>query len=535
MSRVDVKKPSLCTSEPLSQETVSRALSAFSKIVKSCYGPTGRLKQLHNGTGGYVQTTSQSSALLNGLSVTHPLLKLLTASVQNHISRFSDGGLFTAILCCSLLERFQDLKVASCMCVKISQHLLSSCTDYLTSEACGCRIPVDFNSSKILLDLVRSVLTSKRTCMLSRKEADHVSILILKAFLLTVPQNVGTSVRLGKCLYVPMKDKSVMDSRVYAGLLIETPEFDLTRMLPAKRTASSPIKMALFSVSLSGDFCNPGEGAVVVHHGVSLEAAVLDQLLGLGQRMVKDGVGLVICQKVVHPALKQYLKANQVVVIERVGVVMMEPLKEMTGSQPIPSLQCLSRACYGNLKDLQIEYFASKRFLHLIPDDPAVCSLMLCSRNETAWDELKSHKMPSSTLENLGCSQTEFQLVADCFCHSLETLARCLEHDGGEILTDTTWGHFWSVPPDVPYNSTWSDFALKCGCGLCGSDQDLSWRALHRPSRPFPPQSCVSESSITSADNLVLDSFAAKCNGLQAAVETACLLFGLSYVVEDQN
>ncbi|KAL8186662.1 UNVERIFIED_CONTAM: hypothetical protein K2H54_004105 [Gekko kuhli] len=42
--------------------------------------------------------------------------------------------------------------------------------------------------------------------------------------------------------------------------------------------------------------------------------------------MVKDGVGLVICQKVIHPALKE----NQVVAVERFGIAMMESLKEMT-------------------------------------------------------------------------------------------------------------------------------------------------------------------------------------------------------------
>lgn len=59
------------------------------------------------------------------------------------------------------------------------------------------------------------------------------------------------------------------------------------------------------------------------------------------------------------------------------------------GCQPISSLQFLSPACYGNLKNLQIQRFATKRFFHLIPNDPVVCSFILCNRNETAWDELK--------------------------------------------------------------------------------------------------------------------------------------------------
>ncbi|XP_062981400.1 molecular chaperone MKKS isoform X2 [Elgaria multicarinata webbii] len=243
-----------------------------------------------------------------------------------------------------------------------------------------------------------------------------------------------------------------------------------------------------------------------------------------------------------------------------------------TGSQPIASLQSLSPACYGHLKDVQTQSFASKWFLHLIPNDPVVCSLMLCNRNETAWDELKlacqtaehalqltindpwvlvgggctethlssyiSHlscSVTSSTLEDLCCSWAEFQLVADAFCYSLESVAHCLEHDGGDILTDMKWGHCWSVPPDVPSDSDWSDVVLKCGCGLCDKQPSLHWRMLRCRSRPFPPKNRVAEFSITSDGNPVLDCFAAKRNGLQVAVETAHLLLDLSYIIEDCN
>nr|XP_060641799.1 molecular chaperone MKKS [Anolis sagrei ordinatus] len=572
MSRVDLKKPSLCTSEPLAKETLCHALSVFDKMVRSCYGPTGRLKQLHNGVGGYVRTTSQSSALLGGLSVTHPVLKLLTASVQNHLARFSDCGLFMAIFCCSLLEKCQGLNVAPCTFIRISQRLLSLCIDYLASETCGCRMQVDFSSSKIPLDLVHSIITSKPAGRLSRMEANHISILILEAFLFTIPQNIDTQMTLGKCLYIPVKNKQVLDSAVYPGLLIEVPEMVLRNTPPIKRDTSGMIKMVLFSMSLSGDLSENGEGVIVIPQGVYLEAAVLAQLLNVGKQIVKVGVGVFVCQKVIHPALQQYLKENHVVAIERAGLSLMEPLKEMTGAQPIPSLQFLSPACCGYLKDLQTLSIASKWFFHLIPNDPVVCSLMLCNRNETAWDELKfacqtaehvlqltlrdpwvllgggctemhlssyirhmTSTVERSTLEDLSCSQAEFRMVANAFCSSLESVACCLDHDGGNILTDTKWSHFWSVPPDVPNSSDWSDLIWKCGCGLCDKEEDLHWRMLQSCASPFLPQSCIHESSVTSIDNLILDCFSAKRNALQVAVETASLLLDLSYIIEDQN
>ncbi|XP_032538216.1 McKusick-Kaufman/Bardet-Biedl syndromes putative chaperonin isoform X2 [Chiroxiphia lanceolata] len=534
MSRLEAKKPPLFISEPLTKDAVCQSLLLLSRIFKSSYGPAGRLKQLHNGVGGCVCTTSQSSALLRHLSVRDPVLRVLTASVQNHVSRFSDCGLFTAILCCSLIENFRSLNVAPCTVIKITRHLLSSCMDYLKSEACGCRVSVDFSSVETLVCLTNAVL--------------------------------------GKCVIVPVKGRRVMDSTVLPGLLIETPEIQLGKPLAIKRTGSNMIKIALFCVSMSGDSFSPEEGTIAVRHGISLEMSELNQLLNVGKQLVNDGVGLVVCQKVIHPSLKQYLKENHVMAVDRAGLSLMEPLSRMTGSKPIASIHSLSPGCYGSLKDVSIERVASKHFVHLIPEDTVICSLILCNRSETAWDELKrvcetaehvlqltmkeplallgggctethlasyirykSSSLSTSTFQDLGCSQTQYQLVADGFCRSLESVARSLNRDGGEILTDLVYGHCWFVPSGLPSVSNWSDVVSKCGCGINGNTEDLSWRILEGQSCSPVIQGCPKEPSVKVTDFVTLDCFAAKCSGLQVALETANLVLDLSYIIEDQN
>uniref|UniRef100_A0A8C5T2Z2 Molecular chaperone MKKS n=1 Tax=Malurus cyaneus samueli TaxID=2593467 RepID=A0A8C5T2Z2_9PASS len=572
MSRLEAKKPPLFISEPLTRDAVSQSLSLLSGILKSSYGPAGRLKQLHNGVGGCVCTTSQSSALLGHLSVSQPVLRVLTASVQNHVSRFSDCGLFTAILCCAFIENFRSLNVAPFTVIKISKHLLSLCMDYLKSEACACRVSVDFSNVETLVCLVRSILTSKPACMLNKTEVDHLTMLVLKAFLFTVPCHVETNAILGKCVIVPVKGTRVVDSTVLPGLLIEAPEIQLGKPLAVKRTGSNAIKTALFSVSMAGDGFNPEEGTIAVHHGVSLEASELNELLNLGKQLVKDEVGLVMCQKVMHPCLKQYLKENGVIAVDRAGLCLMEPLGRLTGSKPMASIHSLSLGCYGSLKDLCFESFASKHFIHLIPEDTVICSLILCNRSETAWDELKrvcetaehvlqltmkeplallgggctethlasyirhkSSHLPANTFKDLDCSQTQYQLVSDGFCHSLETVARSLGHNNGEVLTDMVYGHCWFVPSGSPCVSNWADLVSKCGCGMNSNTKDLNWRFLQGQSSSPIIQSCPKEPSEKVTDLLTLECFAAKCSGLQVALETANLILDLSYIVEDQN
>ncbi|XP_055282665.1 molecular chaperone MKKS isoform X2 [Moschus berezovskii] len=533
MSRLEAKKPSTCSSDPLSGECARASLAALRGLLTSCYGPAGRLKQLHNGQGGSVATTSQSAALLAGLPVSHPTVKVLTAAVRNHVACFSDGGLFTAILCCNLVENVQRLGLTPTTVIKLNKHLLSLCTSYLKSEVCACRIPVDFSSTQILLSLVRSILTSKPACMLIAKEVDHISTLILRAFLLTIPENAQEHIILGKSIIVPLKGQRVIDSAVLPGILIEVSEIQLMKILPIKKADS--FKVALFCVSLSGDLSDTGEGTLLVSYGVSLENAALDRLFNLGKQLVSDHVDLVLCQKVIHPSLKQFLRTHRVVAVDRIGVSLMEPLSKVAGTRPIGSLGSISPSSYGSVKDLCIVKFGRKHFFHLIPNKATICSLLLCNRNDTAWDELKTRNEPESVLRDERYSQSELQLTAEAFCSALESLAGSLEHDGGEILTDGKYGHFWSVQANLPSAVNWPDLPSRCGCGLYSSQEELSWSFLRSARHPFPPQTCLSLEATGSANTLTLDCFTAKLSGLQVAVETASLILDLSCVIEDTN
>ncbi|KAM9682070.1 molecular chaperone MKKS isoform 3-T6 [Dama dama] len=531
MSRLEAKKPSICRREPLTGERAGASLAALRGLVTSCYGPAGRLKTLHNGRGGPVATTSHSAALLAGLPVSHPVLKVLTAAVRSHVACFSDGGLFTAILCCNLVENVQRLGLTPTTVIKLNKHLLSLCTRYLKSEVCACRIPVDFGSTQILLSLVRSILTSKPACMLIAKEIDHISTLILRAFLLTIPEDAQEHVILGKSIIVPLKGQRVIDSAVLPGILIEVSEVQLMKILPIRKSDS--FKVAVFCVSLSGDLSDTGEGTLLVSYGVSLENAALDQLFNLGKQLVSDHVDLVLCQKVIHPSLKQFLRTHHIIAVDRIGVSLMEPLSKVTAT---------------------------------------ICSLLLCNRNDTAWDELKltcqtalhalqltvkepyvllgggctethlvayvRHKTryePESVLRDERCSQTELQLITEAFCSALESLAGSLEHDGGEVLTDDKYGHFWSVQANLPSAVNWPDLPSRCGCGLYSSQEELSWSFLRGARHPFPPQTRLSREAKGSANTLTLDCFTAKLSGLQVAVETASLILDLSCVIEDTN
>ncbi|XP_072265722.1 molecular chaperone MKKS [Pyxicephalus adspersus] len=576
MATVEMKKPSLCTAGPVSSASIRDPLKVLQMIATSSYGPTGRLKQVHNGSGGYVITTSQSSALISGLSISHPVLQLLVSSIRNHISSFSDCGLFALILCCNLIDRCLTLPLSPHKIITINNSLLNMCLSYLTSEACACKLKVDFSCNSSFIDLTRSVLCSKPACMLTVKEVDYITVLVVKSFLFRVPAESTSNVLLGRTVMVPVEGLSVMESTLIPGVLIEMPGSSWNRTLDLSYMPSADIKLALFSVSLSGDFGDTGDGFVDVMDGVDPEEVMLEQLLALGKRLVDDHVHILVCQKVIHPSLKQYLKEQKMLAVERLGAALMEPLSQMTGAQSIASLSSLYSTCYGSLRQISRMSHGNKQYLHLIPCDTSVCSFVLCNRNETSLKELvrvcqtaehtlnqllkdpwlllgggcaethlaayvrsKSTNIHSSDLEELNCSVAEYKLASDCFSSCLESTARSLEHDGGDTLTDLQDGHFWSLPP----NST-PDIILhhctetkqKCGCQLLRKSDDTVWSMLGSAYKPFSPRSSTDVYQLfMSKEPLVLDSFSGKYNGLKVAVNTAGLILDLAYVIKDEN
>lgn len=349
MSRLVKKSPSVCTDLPLDNSDFCGKLHVLKELLKSAYGPSGRLKHVHNNIGGHVVTTSTSCVVLTGISSSQPLINLIKSSILNHVSRFRDCGLFAAILCLCLIDEAKLSGLRRNVSIKVNKHLLTLCTSYLQQEDCSCRVKLDFCSSQSLITLACSVISSKPACVLTKTETFHISKLAVQAFLLTVPCNSIGTVRLGRTVTLGIEGHPVMNSAVFPGLLLEVHDVFCTKMV--KNLHTDPLRVVLFSASLAGDLSELGDGVIEVHTGVDTDSQILDQLLELGKHVVEDGVKLFVCQKVIHPVLQQHLRSQGVIVMERVGMALMEPLALLTGR------------CSGVLKHWWITLFM-QRFLY---------------------------------------------------------------------------------------------------------------------------------------------------------------------------
>ncbi|XP_058651035.1 McKusick-Kaufman/Bardet-Biedl syndromes putative chaperonin isoform X2 [Onychostoma macrolepis] len=547
MARICKKKPAVCTDEPLSNSNVCQKMALLRSILSTAYGPTGRLKQIHNNVGGHVLTTSTSTALLKQVDMSEPLLKMISTAVQHHTARYSDSGLFMGIFMLRLIENAQKYNLRTVAAAKVYKHFVEECNTYLKGDSCGCKVPVDFTSCDSLIALACSMITSKPACMLNSKETQHISSLIAQAFLYSIPCNSSGVTCFGKTVTIGIEGQSVSDSSVFPGLLVDVPE--MLQIVDLKRLGSGPYKVVVFNVSLSGDISEIGDVALEIHRGVDPEHDLLQQLLKLGEQVVKDKVRLFACQKVVHPILQHYLRKHEVVVIERLGLALMEPFVQIS----VPA------EAYGIVKGFCFQSCGSRELLQLLPSkDAAVSTMVLCHRNETMLEELKltcqraehvlrltlrepyallgggctetilathikhmNQSKGATTSAALCVSQSEFLMAAEAFCNSLQSVALSLEHDGQVCLIDLTYGHRWVQ--DI--------FFKTCGCGLVEDRSNLEKTPLNTAYHTFSPVSLEN----TDSHPRILDSFSAKLNALNVAVEMANFVLDLKYVIKDIN
>ncbi|XP_026209742.1 McKusick-Kaufman/Bardet-Biedl syndromes putative chaperonin isoform X2 [Anabas testudineus] len=479
-----------------------------------------------------------------------------------------DGGLFAAILCLALIEQTKRSALGASVAVKVNKRLLGLCITYLQREDCGCKVNLDFCSTQNLIILARSIISSKPACVLTDPETLHISKLAVQAFLLAIPCGNPGIVTLGRTVIVSVEGHSVLHSAVFPGLLVDTT--DVSCISKTDKLHSTPLSIVLFSASLAGDLPDLGNGTIEVHPGADTDSQILDELLELGKQVVKDEVKLFVCQKVIHPLLHQYLRNHGVIVIERLGITLMEPMVQLTGAQPVATLHtAIPAKAYGKVGDLSIMQFGSKTMLHLIPaGESAICTMVLCHRNETMLNELKvvcqktehvlrlTLREPSALLGGgctethlaayirhksmnevthaasvLGCSQTDFLLGMEGFCRSLESVATTLQHGGESSLIDLTHAHHWTLAADVMKEPIEDSLGV-CGCGVVQSSPGKKWTHLNTQHADISPAPLSRD---TTLQPCVLDSFPVKLNALQVAVETANLALDVRYIIQDVN
>ena len=229
------KEPSYVQLLPLDDPKCQESIKLLHKVCASCVGPCGRTKMIRNHLGGHVTVTSASSRLLKTTAISKPVLKLVVASVQNHLERFQDQGLFVLTLCLNLLESYLKTDIHRNLLHQTLHVLLNASLGYLTSEQCLCKFRISLATVQDYMKLTQSILTSKPLCQLSEENVIRISRKIVELFLSTVQLNGENSLLANHgVMYITLEGYPVEDMCVLEGLLYEMPSIPVYRKEPIK-------------------------------------------------------------------------------------------------------------------------------------------------------------------------------------------------------------------------------------------------------------------------------------------------------------
>lgn len=349
VNHIDGIQPSRVDIDHINSPAVQKVFNIFLNLVSSCAGPSGKIHVLRNNCRGHVTFTSACTRLLSSIFVTRPELRLIVAAVQSHLARHNDCGLFMACMCLHVIKQSltgdklvhnQRLLLEKFVCMII---------DYLQSDECVISVKADYSNVYVLLAYVRSILKSKHMLNLTDFESTRLSELVVKTFVESIPsQNSSSKLRHSDGVYILGIDNTELsESRLEYGLLLDFPEIpvvagcvDLTskvRLVDCERgegrSESCGIKVALFTCSMSGDAEEVVDAVFEVTKQQSdlLECSVVDKMMELCDSLEKCSVGLVLCQKVIHPKVKSVLKSKSILFVDRLGLQKIPYLQDLTG------------------------------------------------------------------------------------------------------------------------------------------------------------------------------------------------------------
>ncbi|WAR19417.1 MKKS-like protein [Mya arenaria] len=370
------------------------ALRTLQKIVLSCRSPSGQIKVIQNSCGGGLTLTSLCERLLKSLSVKKPVIQLLVTSTQGHLELFADGGLFVLSFASTLVLNSVDSGINSRLLAEIFESFLTLTTEICNSSDCSFIIDARVSDLNFMTSFIKSVLKPKLFCQLDDHLLSFISKLLLEVFLYSVSEKTDWSLQ--EYIYVlKIEGNDIEDSKSFPGVLIEAPElsrFKKCKLNTTKHVSSHGqcIKCVVVTASMSGDFDELGELKYDVENAVDKDEECLKQLTQFCEVLIVNKVGLLLCQKVVHPRLKLQLRGSGVVVVDRIGSGPIKYLTKLVGANAIQSIEMvIPMTSYGSLANLDHVIIQRRSYLHLTHPHTPVTSLILCHQEEQQLLELK--------------------------------------------------------------------------------------------------------------------------------------------------
>lgn len=313
---------------PLKDESNITVLKKFEDAIRASVGPYGKLIAVGNVSGGCVTITSSSFRLLPVISIKNAFLKLIVSSTKLHLINFNDNGLSCLLLTLKLIKNSLSVEYHLPVIGKLIEYFGNLFIEYLNIDKNPCIQAMDLSNLTYFHSIVLSILHSKPGCILREEDKQHLCILLIKAFLNCIPSSSSDSCY-KNINFITLESTSCDQSSLHEGLLLRLPE--IHQKINSSLYSNSKIKVVLYTSSLSGDADFPVD-SVEVTDDVNVWETVLNNMKSALEKVIKAGIHILACQKVVHPSLRKQLEDSNVFVLDRLGHEAAKHLEFISGN-----------------------------------------------------------------------------------------------------------------------------------------------------------------------------------------------------------
>ncbi|XP_062604775.1 molecular chaperone MKKS-like [Saccostrea cucullata] len=551
-------------------------IKLLKNIVQTSRGPHGKVKVIQNASGGHVTLTSSSGRLLPVLSISKPLLKLLVTSAEGHLQKFSDGGLSLMAWCLNIVESAENSVVNNRVLIELNEELMDLALSVLNADSFPGKVNLSLSNTVQILSQVKTILSSKPLCKMSDECLKHIASLLVECFLTSVKEDRTNAYGV---MILTSEGTSVDQSKYLPGILLLYPEISSshTKTLHFNKIQDGRILVALVTTSMSGDSEEVIQGQYHQNTEVNAQQTVIEYIMTFCNRIIDHKVGVVMCQRVIHPKIKTYLRGKGIFVIERMGARITSFVQDLTGAIPIDSFSCDPKKNLGWLDAIDHVILNKKSYLHLQRADRGVNSLLLYGMEEETVSELKlvcetalstlrntlqypillcgggcwetslafnvKQKMEekrSSVLENTMCTSSALSAACEILCNSLLQVARSSGHLGVMMMTTFPTFHCWRVPLDS--DKHYDLDTLTCSCGMVtekmdnlNSVNDIKIHSRSSINDIVLKNEISNLQQISQTKSCIVDLYVSNVSALRNAVSTANMMLNVGNCLQDIN
>ena len=438
---------------------VEKDFNNLYKLFSHIYGPNSHRVVVNH------QTVSSSNQLFHAVNPSSDVINLLFSFLKQQLHKYKDGGCFTGLLATSIIQRLLKEGSASVQAnpQQRNDSILEFCVKEIRSSlSWKCNIGRFADVAKI----IRSILVTK--LKLTKIECKHLCLLLARVF------TMSDSWR--NCHVIKITDdgkSDLIESQLEDGLLLRLEQYSMLSndnkgVHHNKRVICFSISIALDSEEMFGD------EKVSIETGSSRQIKndiMQHTLLNTVCTLLVGRVDLIICQKVIHPRVKAFLRDHGIEWVDRVGGAIMPMLSKICACQPVNNLKLSEKEVIrsiGRISSMERVTREGRFFLKLNNDSKPeflnyVKTLLLCSRDETSALALEScYEQVLVTLETIAKSE---KVVGGGGCTLTQLVKKLILMNWKDVRNDDFENH--------SYCSIYVDALLKVCQALARSDSSL--------------------------------------------------------------